>query len=131
MSDETKNPVDVIPLRGNVLVKIIAEGKSEGGIDLPDGVRLKNRCQVVAVGRGHLTENGVVIPCEVKPGDFVIAATNGAPVVERLPEGDYCFIPESSIIAIDRRPPSTVPVLATNSAKVTQLPKGQRRRMVQ
>lgn len=111
---EKKTEHMVQPIRAFVLIRLIPEGMSDGGIALPDGVRLKNRAQVVAVGSGHVTDSGEIVPLEVKPGDFVIAhIPKGAPVIEQDPErGDLVVATEQMICAIDRRPPTAVPAIA-------------------
>lgn len=98
-----KNDTGVIPLRQNVLVRNIPEGRTKEGLILPDGVKLKNRCYVVAVGSGYIS-NGVIVPLEV--GDYVICILPaGAPVVQQDAErGDVVMIREDMILAIDRRP---------------------------
>jgi chaperonin GroES len=110
---EKKTEHMVQPIRAFVLIRLIPEGMSDGGIALPDGVRLKNRAQVVAIGSGHLTESGTIVPLEVKPGDFVIVhIPKGAPVIEQDRErGDLVVATEAMICAIDRRPPSVAAVV--------------------
>lgn len=105
---EPRNDTGIHPIRAHILVRIIPERKSEGGIDLPEGVRLKNRAIVVGVGGGHVTDGGAIVPLAVRPGDFIIAhIPAGIPVVERDPDrGDLVIIGESMVAAIDRRPPS-------------------------
>ena len=62
------------PLEDKVLVEILeAEGKTKGGIFLPDTAKEeKAEGKVVAVGPGKVLESGKIRALEVKPGDRVI-----------------------------------------------------------
>ena len=62
------------PLGDKVLVEVLeAEGKTKGGIILPDTAKEeKTEGKVIAVGVGKVLESGKVQPPEVKRGDRVI-----------------------------------------------------------
>lgn len=62
------------PLHDRVVVKRLEEeGKSAGGIIIPDTVKEKPmRGEVVAVGPGIRDESGKSNPPDVKPGDTVL-----------------------------------------------------------
>ena len=62
------------PLHDRVVVKRIeADGKSKGGIIIPDTVKEKpSEGEVVAVGPGGRDESGKIIPIELKSGDRVL-----------------------------------------------------------
>lgn len=62
------------PLFDRVLVKRMAEDtKTAGGIIIPDTAKEKpSKGEVVAVGTGDRTEQGVTIPMTVKVGDKVL-----------------------------------------------------------
>ena len=64
------------PLGDRVLIKVeeANEEKTIGGIIIPDSVRNEDvkTAQVIAVGAGLFTNNGVMIPMTVKAGDTVI-----------------------------------------------------------
>ena len=64
----------VRPLGDKVLVELLeAEEKTKGGIVLPDTAKEKpQKGEVVAVGKGRVTESGKVDPLEVKKGDKVL-----------------------------------------------------------
>jgi chaperonin GroES len=64
----------VIPLHDRVLVKRLeAEETTKGGIIIPDTAKEKpQEAQVIAVGQGRVSEDGKVIPLEVKKGDKVL-----------------------------------------------------------
>ncbi len=62
------------PLHDRVVVKRIeAEGKSKGGIIIPDTAKEKpQEGEVVAVGPGGRDENGKLIAMDLKAGDRVL-----------------------------------------------------------
>jgi chaperonin GroES len=62
------------PLQDRVLIKRVAEeGKSKGGIIIPDTAKEKPaEGEVVAVGSGHVQKDGKVRPVAVKKGDRIL-----------------------------------------------------------
>ena len=62
------------PLQDRVIVKRIEEeGKTKGGIIIPDTAKEKpQEGKVIAVGKGKVTEEGKVIPLDVKVGDKIL-----------------------------------------------------------
>ncbi|MEM6811570.1 MAG: co-chaperone GroES [Pseudomonadota bacterium] len=62
------------PLHDRVLLRRIEqEAKTAGGIIIPDTAQEKPmEGEVVAVGTGHVNDNGDVRPLDVKEGDRVI-----------------------------------------------------------
>lgn len=62
------------PLHDRIAIKPIQqEEKTMGGIIIPDTAKEKPmQGEVVAVGKGTRTENGVVHPLEIKVGDKVL-----------------------------------------------------------
>ena len=62
------------PLQDRVIVKRLEEEeKTKGGIIIPDTAKEKpQEGKVVAVGKGKVTEDGKVIPLDVKAGDRIL-----------------------------------------------------------
>ena len=62
------------PLHDRVLVRRVEEEeKTKGGIIIPDTAKEKPmEGEIVAVGTGHVNDNGDVRPLDVKKGDKVI-----------------------------------------------------------
>jgi chaperonin GroES len=63
------------PLADRLIVKRVEEHeeKSAGGIIIPDTAKEKpQEGKVVAVGKGKLSEDGKVIPLDVKAGDRIL-----------------------------------------------------------
>ena len=62
------------PLQDRVIVKRLEEEeKTKGGIIIPDSAKEKpQEGKVIAVGKGKVTEDGKVIPLDVKAGDKIL-----------------------------------------------------------
>jgi chaperonin GroES len=62
------------PLGDRILIKRIKEQeKSKGGIIIPDTAKEKpQEGKVVAVGKGKMTEQGKLLPPDVKAGDKIL-----------------------------------------------------------
>lgn len=62
------------PLQDRIVVKRLEEeGKTKGGIIIPDTAKEKPiEGKVIAVGNGKLMENGTRAPLEVKAGDRIL-----------------------------------------------------------
>lgn len=97
----TTKTVNLTPLGDRVLVKPMPqEEKTKGGIILPDSAKEKpQKGEVIAVGKGKITEDGKLIEMEVKPGDIVIYGKYSGTEIKY--EGDeYLFMKQSDILAI-------------------------------
>ena len=62
------------PLQDRVIVRRLEEEeKTKGGIIIPDTAKEKpQEGKVIAVGKGKLTEDGKLIPLDVKAGDRIL-----------------------------------------------------------
>jgi chaperonin GroES len=62
------------PLQDRIIVKRIAEEeKTKGGIIIPDTAKEKpQEGKVVAIGKGKMTDEGKLIPLDVKVGDRIL-----------------------------------------------------------
>ncbi len=62
------------PLQDRVIVKRLEEEeKTKGGIIIPDTAKEKpQEGKVIAVGKGKMSEDGKVIPLDVKVGDRIL-----------------------------------------------------------
>ena len=74
MADATLTKVKIQPLGDRVLVKPMeAKEVKRGGIIIPDTAKEKpQEGEVIAVGKGKVTEDGKVLPMDVKPGDRIL-----------------------------------------------------------
>jgi chaperonin GroES len=62
------------PLQDRVIVKRLEEEeKTKGGIIIPDTAKEKpQEGKIIAVGKGKMTEDGKLIPLDVKAGDKIL-----------------------------------------------------------
>jgi chaperonin GroES len=62
------------PLQDRVIVKRLEEEeKTKGGIIIPDSAKEKpQEGKVIAVGKGKVTDEGKIIPLDVKAGDRIL-----------------------------------------------------------
>ena len=62
------------PLQDRVIVKRLEEEeKTKGGIIIPDTAKEKpQEGKVIAVGKGKMTDEGKLIPMDVKTGDRIL-----------------------------------------------------------
>ncbi|MBI4050959.1 MAG: co-chaperone GroES [Elusimicrobia bacterium] len=72
--EATLTKVKIQPLGDRVLVKPLEQKEvKKGGIIIPDTAKEKpQEGQVVAAGKGKVTEEGKVLPMEVKAGDRIL-----------------------------------------------------------
>lgn len=90
------------PLGDRVLVEPLkAEEVSAGGIVLPDTAKEKPaEGKIVAVGKGKKTEDGNVIPVDLKVGDKVIYSKYGGNEIKTGDGKEYLVIREDEVYAI-------------------------------
>ncbi len=90
----------VIPLHDRVLLKRLEEQNvKKGGIIIPDTAKEKpQEAEVIAVGKGRMTEDGKVIPLELKKGDKVlIGKFSGTEVT--VDDVEHIIVREEEILA--------------------------------
>jgi len=90
----------VMPLHDRVLLKRLEEQEiKKGGIIIPDTAKEKpQEAEVIEVGKGRVTEDGKVIPLDVKKGDKVlIGKFSGTEVT--LGDIEHIIVREEEILA--------------------------------
>jgi chaperonin GroES len=89
------------PLHDRVVVeRIDAEGKTAGGIIIPDTAKEKpQQGKVVAVGPGGRDESGKLIPIDVKAGDRVLFGKWSGTEV-KIDGVEYLIMKESDIMGV-------------------------------
>jgi chaperonin GroES len=89
------------PLHDRVVVtRIDAEGKTAGGIIIPDTAKEKpQQGKVVAVGPGGRDESGKLIPIDVKTGDRVLFGKWSGTEV-KIDGVEYLIMKESDIMGV-------------------------------
>ncbi len=97
---KTMAATKVVPLGERVVVKRAeAESTTAGGIVLPDSAQDKpQRGEVIAVGDGHVKNDGTKVPLTVKEGDRVIFAAWGGEEIE-VGDEKLLLLRESDILA--------------------------------
>lgn len=89
------------PLHDRVLVQPLdGEEKTAGGIIIPDTAKEKpSEGKVIAVGPGSKTEDGKILPMEVKVGDLVLFGKWSGTEV-KIDGVEYSIMKESDIMGI-------------------------------
>jgi chaperonin GroES len=92
------------PLHDRVLVESLeSEEKTAGGIIIPDTAKEKpQEGKVIAVGPGAKTEDGKVIPMDVKVGDRVLFGKWSGTEV-KVNGKEYSIMKESDIMGVVRK----------------------------
>ena len=92
------------PLHDRVLVKRVeSDEKTAGGIIIPDTAQEKpQEGKIVAVGGGAKTEDGKVIPMDVKVGDKVLFGKWSGTEV-KIDGKEYSIMKESDIMGISTK----------------------------
>ncbi|MBU4376202.1 MAG: co-chaperone GroES [Candidatus Omnitrophica bacterium] len=89
------------PLGDRIVIEVLeAKEKTKGGIVLPDSAKEKpQEGKVVAVGKGKVSDDGKIIPLEVKVGDKILYGKYTGTEVT-LDEKEYLIIKEEDVLAV-------------------------------
>ncbi len=89
------------PLHDKVLIKRVSEEeKTKGGIIIPDTAKEKpQEGKIVAVGQGKRSEDGKLIPLQVKKGDRVLFAKYAGTEVKVNGE-EHVILSEDDLLGI-------------------------------
>ena len=101
MTEATLTRVKVQPLGDRVLLKP-TEPKEErkGGIIIPETAKEKpQEGEVVSTGKGKTTEDGKVLPMNVKPGDRVLYGKYTGTEI-KIDNQDYLIVSQDDILGI-------------------------------
>ena len=92
--------VKLEPLADRMVVRPIErEEVTKGGIVLPDTAKEKpQEGEVLAVGPGRMSDDGVRIPMEIKKGDVVLYSKYGGTEV-KVEDEELIILRESDILA--------------------------------
>jgi chaperonin GroES len=103
--------MDIRPLHDRVVIKRIEESETmQGGLYIPDSAKEKpQRGEVVAVGNGKRTEDGKVLPLDVKVGDQILFGKYSGSDI-KLDGNEYLIMREDEILG----------VLSSNGAKAAK-----------
>ena len=89
------------PLHDRVVVRRLAgEGKTKGGIIIPDTVKEKpQEGEIIAVGPGARDESGKLVPLDVKKGDKVLFG-KWSGVEVKIDGQDLLIMKESDVMGV-------------------------------
>ncbi|MEI7816533.1 MAG: co-chaperone GroES [Desulfuromonadales bacterium] len=89
------------PLQDRIIVKRVEEEtKTAGGLFIPETAKEKpQRGEIVAVGNGKKTEDGKVLPLDVKVGDTVLFGKYAGTEI-KVDGDDYLMMREDDILAV-------------------------------
>jgi chaperonin GroES len=96
-----KADIGVRPLHDRVLVRRMPEEmKTAGGLIIPDTAKEKpQRGEIVAAGKGRVTDEGKVTPLDVKVGDKVLFGKYSGTEL-KLNGEEYLMMREEDILGI-------------------------------
>jgi chaperonin GroES len=89
------------PLQDRIIVKRVEEeAKTAGGIFIPETAKEKpQQGEIVAVGNGKKTEDGKVIPVDLKAGDRVLFGKYAGTEI-KLEGQEYLIMREDDILGV-------------------------------
>jgi chaperonin GroES len=93
--------MDIRPLHDRIVVKRLEQQEAmQGGLYIPDSAKEKpQEGQVVAVGNGKKTEDGKVLPLDVKVGDRILFGKYSGSDI-KLDGEEYMIMREDEVLAV-------------------------------
>ena len=93
--------MDIRPLHDRIVVKRLEQQEAmQGGLYIPDSAKEKpQEGQVVAIGNGKKTEDGKVIPLDVKAGDRILFGKYSGSDI-KLDGEEYLIMREDELLAV-------------------------------
>lgn len=101
MAKASTQDTKVRPLHDRILVRRLQEDeKTAGGIIIPDSAKEKpQRGEVVATGKGRLTEDGKTIPLDLSAGDKVLFGKYAGTEL-KLDGEEYLMMREEDVLGV-------------------------------
>jgi chaperonin GroES len=89
------------PLQDRIIVKRLEEeNMTAGGLYIPDTAKEKpQKGEIVAVGKGKISEDGKVIPVDLKVGDKVLFGKYAGTEI-KIDGSDYLIMREDDILGV-------------------------------
>ena len=89
------------PLHDRILIKRIEEKETvKGGIIIPDSAKEKpQEGEVVAVGNGKKTEDGKIIPLDVKAGDRILFGKYSGTEI-KIDNEEFLILKEEEVLGV-------------------------------
>ncbi len=93
--------IKVRPLHDRIIVQRLEEEEQQvGGIIIPDTAKEKpQQGKVVAVGKGKVTEDGSILPMDVKDGDTILFGKYSGQEI-KLDGDDYLIMREDEVLGV-------------------------------
>lgn len=101
MVDAVLTKVKIRPLGDRVLVKALEKDKQErGGLIIPDTAKEKpQEGEIIAAGKGKTTDEGKLIPIEVKVGDKILYGKYSGTEI-KIDGDEYLIMHQEDILGI-------------------------------
>jgi chaperonin GroES len=93
--------VNFVPLHDRILVRRVQEEETtQSGLIIPDSAKEKpQEGEVLSVGKGKITEDGKVLPLDLKPGNRILFGKySGTDIV--LEGEEYLIMREDEVLGI-------------------------------
>ena len=89
------------PLGDRIMVEVLkAKDKTKGGIVLPDTAKEKpQEAKVIAVSKGKISDEGKIIPLQVKAGDKILFGKYSGTEIT-TDDKEYLILKEEDVLAI-------------------------------
>ncbi len=89
------------PLHDRILVKRVEEKETvKGGIIIPDSAKEKpQEGEVIAVGHGKKTDEGKVVPMDVKAGDRILFGKYSGSEI-KMDNQEYLILREEEVLGV-------------------------------
>jgi chaperonin GroES len=89
------------PLHDRILIKRIEEKETvKGGIIIPDSAKEKpQEGEVVAAGNGKMSEDGKVVPLDVKAGDRILFGKYSGTEI-KIDNQEYLILKEEEVLGV-------------------------------
>jgi len=89
------------PLYDRILVeRVESEEVTKGGIILPDTAKEKpQQGKIIAVGNGKKTEDGKVVPLEIKVGDVILFGKYSGSEI-KIEGNEYLIMKEDDVLGV-------------------------------
>ncbi len=89
------------PLHDRILIKRIEEEETvKGGIIIPDTAKEKpQEGEVIAVGNGKMSEDGKVVPLDVKAGDRILFGKYSGSEI-KMDDEEYLILKEEEVLGV-------------------------------
>lgn len=101
MAEAVLTDVKITPLGDRVLVKPVEKEESrKSGLIIPDTAKEKpQQGVVVAVGKGKTTDEGKVIPMDVKKGDRILYGKYSGTEI-KIDDADHLILHQDDVLGI-------------------------------